>query len=320
MTVGFKFKADFILNFLLSLMNGRFARLPGKVYNNKDETIDVYGSDVEVDYRGYEVTVENFIRVLTGRLPPDTPRSKRLSTDDRSNVLVYMTGHGGEDFLKFQDAEEISNVELADAFEQMWQKRRYHELLFIIDTCQAVSMYGKFYSPNIMSIASSQIGEDSLSHHVDPTIGVYIIDRYTYYLLEFLESTRPGSRKTMAQLFEICPRHQCISSTGVSTHLFRRRPDQTLVTDFFGSVRTVDTSDDFLHISPKSKALERSTDNVPLSRGHFSHVTQFLGDQLDQLKILPQPDKTSLGSKIERAASAAFLLVVVMAIIKSLIG
>ena len=34
------------------------------------------------------------------------------------------SGHGGDGFLKFQDAEEISNVELADAFEQMWQKQR----------------------------------------------------------------------------------------------------------------------------------------------------------------------------------------------------
>ena len=33
-------------------------------------------------------------------------------------------GHGGEGFLKFQDAEEISNLELGDAFEQMWQQRR----------------------------------------------------------------------------------------------------------------------------------------------------------------------------------------------------
>ena len=47
------------------------------------------------------MTVENFIRVMTGRQSEDTPRSKRLLTDDRSNVLVYMTGHGGEDFLKF---------------------------------------------------------------------------------------------------------------------------------------------------------------------------------------------------------------------------
>ena len=33
-------------------------------------------------------------------------------------------GHGGDGFLKFQDAEEITSIELADAFEQMWQKRR----------------------------------------------------------------------------------------------------------------------------------------------------------------------------------------------------
>ena len=35
-----------------------------------------------------------------------------------------LTGHGGDGFLKFQDAEEISSIELGDAFEQMWQKRR----------------------------------------------------------------------------------------------------------------------------------------------------------------------------------------------------
>lgn len=52
------------------------------------------------------------------------PRSKRLLTDDRSNIFVYMTGHGGNEFLKFQDNEEISAFDLADAFEQMWQKKR----------------------------------------------------------------------------------------------------------------------------------------------------------------------------------------------------
>ena len=40
---------------------------------------------------------------------------------------------------------------------------RYHELFFMIDTCQAESMFQKFYSPNILAIASSRVGEDSLS-------------------------------------------------------------------------------------------------------------------------------------------------------------
>lgn len=40
---------------------------------------------------------------------------------------------------------------------------RYHEIFFMIDTCQAESMYQKFYSPNILAVASSHVGEDSLS-------------------------------------------------------------------------------------------------------------------------------------------------------------
>lgn len=98
---------------------------PGTVYSNADRAVDLYGDNIEVDYRGYEVTVENFIRLLTDRVPEEMPRSKRLLTDDRSNILVYMTGHGGNEFLKFQDAEEIGAFDLADAFEQMWEKKRY---------------------------------------------------------------------------------------------------------------------------------------------------------------------------------------------------
>jgi glycosylphosphatidylinositol transamidase (GPIT) subunit GPI8 len=44
-----------------------------------------------------------------GRYAPDTPHSKRLLTDANSNILIYMTGHGGDEFLKFQDSEEISS-------------------------------------------------------------------------------------------------------------------------------------------------------------------------------------------------------------------
>lgn len=45
-------------------------------------------------------------------------------TNEVLSLCASWTGHGGNGFLKFQDSEEISNVELADAFEQMWQKRR----------------------------------------------------------------------------------------------------------------------------------------------------------------------------------------------------
>lgn len=56
---------------------------PGVVRNNaRRQHVNVYGDDVEVDYRGYEVTVHNFIRLLTGRVIPGTPASKQLLTDE----------------------------------------------------------------------------------------------------------------------------------------------------------------------------------------------------------------------------------------------
>ncbi len=99
-------------------------RRPGAVRGESSRALDLYGEDVQVDYRGPEVSVEGLLRLLTGRTPPNTPRSKRLDTDSRSNIFLYMTGHGGDEFLKFQDHEEISAYDLADAIEQMWQKKR----------------------------------------------------------------------------------------------------------------------------------------------------------------------------------------------------
>lgn len=39
--------------------------LPGTVFNHYNHELNVYDSDVEVKYRGIEVTVDNFIRLIT---------------------------------------------------------------------------------------------------------------------------------------------------------------------------------------------------------------------------------------------------------------
>ncbi|KAI9804197.1 MAG: glycosylphosphatidylinositol anchor biosynthesis [Sarcosagium campestre] len=218
---------------------------PGTVYNNADRALDLYGDNIEVDYRGYEVTVENFIRLLTDRVDEEMPRSKRLLTDDRSNILVYMTGHGGNEFLKFQDAEEISAFDIADAFEQMWEKKRYHEMLFMIDTCQANTMYSKFYSPNIIATGSSEIDQSSYSHHADNDVGVAVIDRYTYYNLDFLEThiREPSSKMTLANLFDSYDDAKIHSHPGVRWDLFpggEKEGRERLVMDFFGNVQNVE--------------------------------------------------------------------------------
>lgn len=216
---------------------------PGSVFNNKNQELDLYGESIEVDYRGYEVTVENFVRLLTDRWDPDHPRSKRLLTDENSNIFVYLTGHGGDQFLKFQDAEEIGAYDLANAFAQMHEKKRYNEIFFMIDTCQANTMYEKIYSPNILAVGSSAFGESSYSHHSDMELGVAVIDRFTYYTLQFLEKINAGAKTTMDKLFDLYTFENVHSNPGIRTDLFHREIDTVLLTDFFGNVQNVVVQD-----------------------------------------------------------------------------
>ncbi|GAA6049029.1 hypothetical protein NBRC10513_003209 [Rhodotorula toruloides] len=216
----------------------------GTVYSNADRKTDLYGDRIEVDYKGEEVNVETFLRLLSGRLPDSTPASKRLMTDSRSNIFVYLTGHGGDEFLKFQDNEEISAFDIADAFGGMWAKKRYNEILFMVDTCQANTLYSKFYSPNILAMGSSEKDENSYSHHADNDIGVAVTDRYTHHVLTFLETINKTSQVTLQNLVDTFSFEIIHSTPGVRKDLFRRPLDEALLTDFFGGVSEVELLDD----------------------------------------------------------------------------
>lgn len=234
---------------------------PGSVFNNMDEAIDLYGESIEVDYRGYEVTVENFMRLLTDKWDSDQPRSKRLLTDENSNIFIYLTGHGGNEFLKFQDAEEISAHDLADAFSQMYDQKRYNEIFFMIDTCQANTMYEKIHSPNILAVGSSEIEESSYSHHSDMDIGVAVIDRFTYYTLDFLEKIDRDSKETMDKLFAEYTFENVHSHPGIRTDLFKRNVSEVLLTDFFGNVQNIVVDDVNTELLENEKVTESNEDN-----------------------------------------------------------
>lgn len=118
----------------------------------------------------------------------------------------------------------------------------------MIDTCQANTMYSKFYSPNILATGSSEIDQSSYSHHADADVGVAVIDRYTYYNLDFLESQvrESSSKLTMGDLFDSYDEAKIHSHPGVRYDLFpggEEAARNRLVMDFFGNVQNVEVED-----------------------------------------------------------------------------
>lgn len=208
---------------------------PGEVFNDGNHRVNLYGEAVQVDYRGTEVSVHAFLRVLTGRHEKQVPPSKRLGSDSNSNVLVYMSGHGGDDFLKFQDNQEMMGADLADAIAQMWEARRYRRMLLFVETCEAESLTAAVSSPNVLTVATSKLGEKSYSHHSDVKVGLHVIDRVTYYALEWFRTVGPTSNATLDQFLQYVRKQRLESTLVWDASRFPQPPSRIPVLDFFGS-------------------------------------------------------------------------------------
>ena len=72
-----------------------------------------------------------------------------------------------------------------------------------------------------------------------------MIDRYTYYNLEFLEkNVQPNSKHTLQELFDTYDIEKLRSHPGIRTDLFKRNLSEVLITDFFGNVQNVEVDGD----------------------------------------------------------------------------
>ena len=162
---------------------------PGTVHYTGAYGMEVWPYDeMIVDYTDNEVSVESFISLLTGRPRAELYGKAQLKSNQNSSILIYMAGHGGDEFFKFHDNQELSAQNLALTFEEMHIKGRYKDILFILDTCQASTMSNYITSPHIATLASSAKGENSYAYNTDESLGVAIVDRFTHSMSEYFRS------------------------------------------------------------------------------------------------------------------------------------
>jgi hypothetical protein len=134
-------------------------------------------NDYEVDYRGSEVTISLFSDLLASTLP----------LTSSSKLLFYLTGHGGNEFFKFSDFEEMDLSFFLSLLQSLYYHRRYSEILLILDTCQASTMVAPLLEkiPFLNVVASSLKDENSYSYYPHPELAVPLIDRFTFSFYNF---------------------------------------------------------------------------------------------------------------------------------------
>ena len=268
------------------------------MFNTPQHSFNLYSDDdVEVDYRGSAVTVESLLRLLTGRHSPAVAKRQRLLSDERSNVLLYMSGHGGNQFLKFQDAEELSSTDIGLALQTMYAQRRFSQLLLLTDTCQAESLHSHIDAPGVLSLAASRVGENSYSASLDAAVGLSLIDRFTDSMLDFFErrksqhNTSSGgsgsqhwmSRVSVGDLLSSLDPTRLLSHPVARTDLFPLELSRTPLTSFFAA-------DHQPHVSSSQRDAYPALSSSP--------TAQLLNDPLpsSSLPSLPPVSRYSLPS------------------------
>jgi len=191
--------------------------------------------DIDIDYHGLDVTAASFAQVMTGRHDRGTPARRRMDSDEASNILLYMTGHGGDGFLKFHDVEEMGAEDVARIINDMAVRRRYKEMLVFIDTCQAETIFELITAPRVTVVSSSQRGENSYASSTNSSIGVPPSDRFTLSIVHYLSRRPPlpGTRHTVRDLMRQMDPHFLFSTVTARMSPGARRPEEIYLSEFF---------------------------------------------------------------------------------------
>lgn len=145
---------------------------------------------VEVDYAGTDVTPGAVVGVLAGRPPPGTPPGGGALPPGghNSSLLLYLSGHGGEGFLKFHDKAELAAGDLGAALAAGAAAGRFREALVLLDTCHAATLAAApaLRAPGVVALASSGSSESSWARGHDLRVGQSLMDGFTAALVGHL--------------------------------------------------------------------------------------------------------------------------------------
>ena len=102
-------------------------------------------------------------------------------------------------------------------------KRKYKEILFFIDTCEAMSLFDQVNAPNMYLVGSSAHHQSAYSHEFDADIYQNLNDYWTHQMLLFFRgqhNSHKFTKKTnLGQFKDMFPYSLIKSDLGIkNTH------------------------------------------------------------------------------------------------------
>ena len=204
------------------------------------ENIDL--SFQESDFHNYQL-----LDILRGRKLNQYNGFRQLNSNKNSKIIIVITSHGGDNFIKVRNFLVILTDELNRTLNEMYIKGKYKELLFVLDTCEGYSLYDHVKVPNIFFISSSAVGQKASSYSYDDILMGPTVDKFHFLLYNSLKRIHENKlyNTTIDELFGDIKAKKQFLETDVT---WDNKIDRVLyVKEFFGNTEL--KNEKFLDVS-----------------------------------------------------------------------
>merc|ERR1719265_1307190 len=240
---------------------------PGRLFN-KPTADGVLGKDVyngcKIDYKGGDVTPENFVKVLTG-----AGSGKVLKSTSADNVFVNFVDHGGVGLIGFPRSVMHKN-DLQAALQTMKDKRMFKRLVFYLEACESGSMFEGVNILGMYALTAANPRESSWGTYCSPNdkvngrhIGSCLGDAFSVNWMEDMD-IEDTTTETLEKQFKVVK-----SETGKS-HVMQysdRSFTNERISDFVGKGTSPS-------LRPSTASLNSSTSSVSVRELHLHNLYQ----------------------------------------------
>lgn len=167
------------------LANNTLNPTPGIVINHPDGQ-DVY-KGVVIDYKGMDVTPENFLAALSGKSEQlkGVGSGKVINSGPNDHIFVNFVDHGAPGILGFP-TKMLKARDFMNTITEMHSDNKYGQMVFYIEACESGSMFEGLLPKdiNVYATTAANSHESSYACYFDKERQTYLGDVYSVNWME----------------------------------------------------------------------------------------------------------------------------------------
>ncbi|KAF6216780.1 hypothetical protein GE061_001130 [Apolygus lucorum] len=175
---------------------------PGVIINEPNGT-NVYAG-VKIDYKGEDLTPENFLNVLSGNKTgmKGIGTGRVIESDENTNLFVYFADHGGTGMLCFPDSNLMAD-DLETTLSQMRRKKQYSQFIFYVEACESGSMFDNILPEHtdVFVMTAAARDESSWGWYCDE--GTCLGDEFSVRWMEHMDAEKTGTLETFFHQYQV---------------------------------------------------------------------------------------------------------------------